>query len=206
MNYKSLLSIVLLIGCFLIDNSYSQYTNDTCTRYTSSSGVVTVNADSTQYCWKIMPDIGVGYYPTEIYVTFQQVSGLIAENNTMFVIAGELMTDEELAHYITDSSTPQPMLTSKAGQVLIYVEYEAPVNFTFEYSISSEKSLKASILMLVSVVFAFAIPTFFVSCITCCTGKKDKKKLKSRQTCTFWFSAILGLVILAIVLSRKVIH
>ncbi|GAM28728.1 hypothetical protein SAMD00019534_119040, partial [Acytostelium subglobosum LB1] len=206
MSRHSILVISLLILVCNVQYSYSQYTNDTCAQYTATHGIITVEASSTQFCWRVVPNMGAAYLAKDVNITVLYVRNLELNNNSLVIVAGGLTSDKAVATYTKDTNQSQPTVISTVGQVLIYSYYQdAQIEFSIEFgSSSNDKVLKTSIIMLISVAFAMFIPCALVSCISCCT--KDKKKKKSRQTCMFWISAVLGLAALVVVLSRKVIN
>ncbi|EGC38285.1 hypothetical protein DICPUDRAFT_96944 [Dictyostelium purpureum] len=206
-------TLVLIIFLLNINNSNGQYTNDICEVYTNITGLIkTENVVVPQVCFRIVPSLGNAYLSDSI--TINILGATIGENSQLKVFQGSDFINGDpilvINETLTDALEP---ITIKNGMVILFLDSvssdpNTPVGdclLTVSYASSTEKHLKPSVVGLISVAVAFGVPLFIFSIIKCLIPKSTKKeKANSIKKVFFWISFILGLVFLAMILSRKV--
>ncbi|KAK5582922.1 hypothetical protein RB653_004511 [Dictyostelium firmibasis] len=208
-NKTIILSIIVLIS-FIINNTNGQYASDPCSSiHTEPSGFISTNRSIPQTCWKIIPTTGTAYLIDDITVTF--INATIPVNNTIKFIGGSnILTDSPIVTF--ENGTYNQMFnqtSTNKGVFVIFLDGDNAndiASFTVYYTSSSEKHLKPSVVGLLSVAVAFAVPLVVFTLTRCLIpNSASKERAISIKKAIFWCSFILGLVFLAMILSRKVV-
>ncbi|KAN0006808.1 hypothetical protein ACTFIU_004999 [Dictyostelium citrinum] len=206
-NKTIILSIIVLFS-FII-NVNSQYASDICEVYTNSSGFISASNTVPQTCWKIVPTAGKAYLINDITVTF--INATIPVNNTIKFIGGSnILTDNPIVTF--QNGTYNQMFNETSTDKGIFIIFldgdnsENMASFTIFYTSSSDRHLKPSVVGLLSVAVAFAVPLVVFTLSRCLIpNSTSKARAISIKKAIFWCSFILGLVFLAMILSRKVV-
>ncbi|EGG16119.1 hypothetical protein DFA_09791 [Cavenderia fasciculata] len=195
--------LYIFVILLLTSTTWAQYQDDPCELYRTTNGSLTVTLDSEAVCWRLLPEVGVAFYPAVIKVQLISCDLSSNENNTLVFVQGDSSADSEMASYSGLINTPQQPVYSYDGKVLIYKGWSDNITFTVNYEASTDKHYKPSVMMLITVIIAFTVPTMLIACITCCTNKEKKRQLKTRQSVMFWIGSIIALIIMAVLLSQK---
>eukprot|EP01133_Synstelium_polycarpum_P003708 gene3708-4272_t len=205
--------VVVALLATIVPLTSGQYATDVCQQFTTGHEVITYKIDSLDeadyppyICWHIKPRVSsIAFIPRTIDLNIISAN-LTGANGTITIYAGGLRGGPILGEY-NDILEPTSNVSTALGEMIVFMTYGYidPFQFTVQYTSDLEDTyIKPSILMLVTVVVAFAVPALLVGCISCCT-RKNKEKLKTRQTIMFWIGTLLGVVLMILLLSRKLI-
>ncbi|KAM9952915.1 hypothetical protein ACTFIR_007971 [Dictyostelium discoideum] len=208
-NKTIILSIIVLIS-FIVNNANSQYASDPCSSiHTDPSGFISTVRSIPQTCWKIIPPAGIAYLINDITVTF--INATIPVNNSIKFIGGSnILTDNPIVTF--ENGTYNQIFNETSTDKGVFVIFldgsnaNDTASFTVFYTSSSDRHLKPSVVGLLSVAVAFAVPLVVFTLARCLIpNSASKAKALSVKKAIFWCSFILGLVFLAMILSRKVV-